>query len=135
MFSILQAELGKPSLLQPDRGKVAIFVDCSPTAAPMFEVGMFNWYSVSFTVVISGGAKIKEHCSMCWIKLVINLFHINSQLSIYGKFCNWFHVKYESVPDMRIIIYMDNGFLIFQSVNFSHQFCVRRNKTNVICSM
>ncbi|XP_077230158.1 3'-5'-exoribonuclease family protein [Tasmannia lanceolata] len=33
----VKAELGKPTLLQPDKGKVAIFVDCSPTAAPMFE--------------------------------------------------------------------------------------------------
>ncbi|XP_058093468.1 uncharacterized protein LOC131239662 isoform X1 [Magnolia sinica] len=33
----VKAELGKPSMLQPDKGKVAIFVDCSPTAAPMFE--------------------------------------------------------------------------------------------------
>jgi len=35
----LQAELGKPSILHPDKGKVSIFVDCSPTAEPMFEVG------------------------------------------------------------------------------------------------
>ncbi|XP_042464112.1 exosome complex component RRP42-like [Zingiber officinale] len=33
----IKAELGKPSSLQPDKGKVAIFVDCSSTAAPMFE--------------------------------------------------------------------------------------------------
>uniref|UniRef100_A0A7N2L322 Uncharacterized protein n=1 Tax=Quercus lobata TaxID=97700 RepID=A0A7N2L322_QUELO len=33
----MQAELGKLSSLQPDKGKVAIHVDCSPTAAPMFE--------------------------------------------------------------------------------------------------
>jgi exosome complex component RRP42 len=33
----VQAELGKPSSLQPDKGKVSIYVDCSPTAAPMFE--------------------------------------------------------------------------------------------------
>jgi len=37
----LQAELGKPSILHPDKGKVSIFVDCSPTAEPMFEVGDF----------------------------------------------------------------------------------------------
>lgn len=35
----LQAELGKPTILHPDKGKVSIYVDCSPTAAPMFEVG------------------------------------------------------------------------------------------------
>ncbi|KAF8658054.1 hypothetical protein HU200_059518 [Digitaria exilis] len=32
------AELGKPSILHPDKGKVSIFVDCSPTAEPTFEV-------------------------------------------------------------------------------------------------
>jgi len=33
----LQAELGKPNILHPDKGKVSIFVDCSPTAEPTFE--------------------------------------------------------------------------------------------------
>ncbi|RAL44268.1 unnamed protein product [Cuscuta campestris] len=33
----VKAELGKPSSRHPDKGKVSIFVDCSPTADPMFE--------------------------------------------------------------------------------------------------
>lgn len=33
----VKAEIGTPSPLQPDKGKVSIFVDCSPTAAPVFE--------------------------------------------------------------------------------------------------
>lgn len=33
----VKAELGKPNHLYPDKGKVFINVDCSPTAAPMFE--------------------------------------------------------------------------------------------------
>ncbi|OAY71227.1 Exosome complex component RRP42 [Ananas comosus] len=37
VIATIKAELGKPSLLQPDKGKVSIHVDCSPTAAPMFE--------------------------------------------------------------------------------------------------
>ncbi|KAF5466253.1 hypothetical protein F2P56_016193, partial [Juglans regia] len=37
VISSVKAELGKPSSLQPDKGKVSIYVDCSPTAAPMFE--------------------------------------------------------------------------------------------------
>ncbi|XP_031264828.1 putative exosome complex exonuclease RRP42 isoform X3 [Pistacia vera] len=37
VIASVKGELGKPSSLQPDKGKVAIFVDCSPTAAPMFE--------------------------------------------------------------------------------------------------
>ncbi|KAJ8750622.1 hypothetical protein K2173_015797 [Erythroxylum novogranatense] len=37
VIASVKAELGKPSALQPDKGKVAIFVDCSPVAEPMFE--------------------------------------------------------------------------------------------------
>lgn len=41
-FSVyVQAELGRPSALHPDKGKVAIFVDCSPVAEPTFEVICF----------------------------------------------------------------------------------------------
>ena len=42
MICVFQAELGKPSPSQPDKGKVNIYVDCSPTAAPMFEVAHFD---------------------------------------------------------------------------------------------
>ncbi|KAJ4730213.1 exosome complex component RRP42 [Melia azedarach] len=37
VIASVKAELGKPSPMQPDKGKVAIFVDCSPTAEPIFE--------------------------------------------------------------------------------------------------
>uniref|UniRef100_A0A2P2K5K7 Ribosomal RNA-processing protein 42 n=1 Tax=Rhizophora mucronata TaxID=61149 RepID=A0A2P2K5K7_RHIMU len=37
VIASVKAELGKPSALQPDKGKVAIFVDCSPIAEPVFE--------------------------------------------------------------------------------------------------
>lgn len=37
----VQAELGKPSLMQPDKGKVSIHIDCSSTAEPAFEVAYF----------------------------------------------------------------------------------------------
>ena len=46
MIASVKAELGKPSSLQPDKGKVAIFVDCSPTAAPVFEVGLLIFWLV-----------------------------------------------------------------------------------------
>ncbi|CAA6666189.1 unnamed protein product [Spirodela intermedia] len=39
VIASVKAELGKPNPLQPGRGKVAIYVDCSPTAAPAFERG------------------------------------------------------------------------------------------------
>ncbi|XP_048434182.1 exosome complex component RRP42-like isoform X2 [Pyrus x bretschneideri] len=37
VIASVKAELGRPTALQPDKGKVFINVDCSPTAAPMFE--------------------------------------------------------------------------------------------------
>ncbi|MQL89577.1 hypothetical protein Taro_022147 [Colocasia esculenta] len=37
VIASVKAELGKPNPLQPGKGKVAIFIDCSPTAAPNFE--------------------------------------------------------------------------------------------------
>ncbi|KAF6170291.1 hypothetical protein GIB67_042981 [Kingdonia uniflora] len=37
VIASVTAELGKPNHLHPDKGKVSIFVDCSPTAAPMSE--------------------------------------------------------------------------------------------------
>lgn len=43
MICIFQAELGKPSPSQADKGRVNIYVDCSPTAAPMFEVAHFDF--------------------------------------------------------------------------------------------
>jgi len=38
LASQVQAELGKPSSMQPDKGKVSIYIDCSSTAEPAFEV-------------------------------------------------------------------------------------------------
>ncbi|KAJ9535917.1 hypothetical protein OSB04_un000916 [Centaurea solstitialis] len=35
---IAQAELGRSSSSAPEKGKVSIYIDCSPTAAPQFEV-------------------------------------------------------------------------------------------------
>ncbi|XP_056160535.1 uncharacterized protein LOC115669999 isoform X1 [Syzygium oleosum] len=37
VIASVKAEIGRPSPLQPNKGKVSIYVDCSPTAAPMFE--------------------------------------------------------------------------------------------------
>ncbi|KAL5705108.1 hypothetical protein ACHQM5_023452 [Ranunculus cassubicifolius] len=37
VIASVKAELGKPNYLYPDKGKVSIYVDCSPTAAPVFE--------------------------------------------------------------------------------------------------
>ncbi|CAI0378015.1 unnamed protein product [Linum tenue] len=37
VIASVKAELGKPSALHPDKGKVVIFVDCSAVAEPTFE--------------------------------------------------------------------------------------------------
>ncbi|KAH7662031.1 exosome complex component RRP42 protein [Dioscorea alata] len=37
VIASIKAELGRPDPLRPDKGKVSIFVDCSPTAEPKFE--------------------------------------------------------------------------------------------------
>ncbi|GMH30343.1 hypothetical protein Nepgr_032186 [Nepenthes gracilis] len=37
VIASVKAELGKPSRLQPDKGKVSIYVDCSPLSTPLFQ--------------------------------------------------------------------------------------------------
>ncbi|KAL6493382.1 hypothetical protein OROGR_032472 [Orobanche gracilis] len=37
VIASVKAELGKPKPSHPDKGKVSIYVDCSPTAEPTFE--------------------------------------------------------------------------------------------------
>ncbi|KAL0377194.1 UNVERIFIED_CONTAM: Exosome complex component RRP42 [Sesamum calycinum] len=37
VIASVKAELGKPNPSHPDKGKVSIYVDCSPTAEPTFE--------------------------------------------------------------------------------------------------
>ncbi|XP_059654239.1 uncharacterized protein LOC132300952 [Cornus florida] len=37
VIASVKAEIGKPGPTQPDKGKVSIYIDCSPTAAPVFE--------------------------------------------------------------------------------------------------
>ncbi|XP_054781282.1 uncharacterized protein LOC129288635 [Prosopis cineraria] len=37
VIASVKAELGKPNSLQPNKGKVSIRIDCSPTAEPAFE--------------------------------------------------------------------------------------------------
>ncbi|KAJ9538780.1 hypothetical protein OSB04_031513 [Centaurea solstitialis] len=38
MSTVISAELGRSSSSAPEKGKVSIYIDCSPTAAPQFEV-------------------------------------------------------------------------------------------------
>ena len=41
VFDQVQAELGRPNSSQSDKGKVSIHIDCSATAAPIFQVFFF----------------------------------------------------------------------------------------------
>ena len=50
---IVQAELGKPSALHPDKGKVSIFVDCSAVAEPTFEVFPLQLSNVCTILVVA----------------------------------------------------------------------------------
>ncbi|TQD83057.1 hypothetical protein C1H46_031370 [Malus baccata] len=57
VIASVKAELGRPTALQPDKGKVFINVDCSPTAAPVFEVPLLvsgAGIDLSFLVVVEG---------------------------------------------------------------------------------
>ncbi|KAI0506978.1 hypothetical protein KFK09_013096 [Dendrobium nobile] len=56
VIASIKAELGKPAPLRPDKGKVSIFIDCSPTAAPVFEVGA--GIDLSSLIVVEG--------KVCW---------------------------------------------------------------------
>ncbi|KAL9681441.1 hypothetical protein QQ045_013224 [Rhodiola kirilowii] len=46
----LPAELGKPNVWQPDKGKVSIHIDCSATAEPAFEGRGGEELSAEFSV-------------------------------------------------------------------------------------
>ncbi|CAN6571441.1 unnamed protein product [Malus baccata var. baccata] len=76
VIASVKAELGRPTALQPDKGKVFINVDCSPTAAPMFEGRGGEELSAELSVALRhcllGGAGIELSClvvvegKICW---------------------------------------------------------------------
>ncbi|KAF9669627.1 hypothetical protein SADUNF_Sadunf14G0127000 [Salix dunnii] len=61
VIASVKAELGRPNALQPDKGKVSIFVDCSPVAEPMFEVAYF--YIQPFSIG-RGGEELSTELSV-----------------------------------------------------------------------
>ncbi|CAN1189493.1 Exosome complex component RRP42 [Linum perenne] len=54
VIASVKAELGRPSALHPDKGKVAIFVDCSPVAEPTFEGRGGEELSAELSVTLQG---------------------------------------------------------------------------------
>ena len=68
----MQAELGKPSILHPDKGKVNIFVDCSPTAEPTFEVGDLLESDQTETLKVTN-SRLHYYFVKCPIYITINL--------------------------------------------------------------
>uniref|UniRef100_A0A7N2R0E9 Ribosomal RNA-processing protein 42 n=1 Tax=Quercus lobata TaxID=97700 RepID=A0A7N2R0E9_QUELO len=81
-FSKSQAELGKPSSLQPDKGKVAIHVNCSPSAAPMFEGRGGKELSTELSVAL-------QHCLLGAKGAGIDL---SSLIVAEGKICWDFYI-------------------------------------------
>ncbi|XP_048434183.1 exosome complex exonuclease RRP42-like isoform X3 [Pyrus x bretschneideri] len=67
VIASVKAELGRPTALQPDKGKVFINVDCSPTAAPMFEDQCIYTYCkavVFFLLQGRGGEELSAELSV-----------------------------------------------------------------------
>ncbi|CAN1300250.1 Exosome complex component RRP42 [Linum perenne] len=54
VIASVKAELGRPSALHPDKGKVAIFVDCSPVAEPTFKGRGGEELSAELSVTLQG---------------------------------------------------------------------------------
>lgn len=78
-FSFSQAELGKPNSSYPDKGKVSIHVDCSPTAEPTFEV-----LNILFFYVYECGCEWQDG-NIC---IVIEYFYTSHQIKGLGTMGN-----------------------------------------------
>lgn len=70
----MQAEIGRPSSLQPDKGKVSVFIDCSPTAEPTF--------GVSFSMLWPGFLSYLALFHICSFVLFVCLFQLHPCLSV-----------------------------------------------------
>ncbi|KAL0013097.1 hypothetical protein SO802_000166 [Lithocarpus litseifolius] len=80
VVSSVKAELGKPSSLQPDKGKVAIHVDCSTTAAPMFEGRGGEELSTELSVAL-------QHCLLGAKSGAGAGIDLSSLIVVEGKIC------------------------------------------------
>ncbi|PON46049.1 Guanosine pentaphosphate synthetase I/polyribonucleotide nucleotidyltransferase [Parasponia andersonii] len=76
---IPQAELGRPSQLQPDKGKVSIHIDCSSTAEPVSEGRGGEELSTELSVALQrsllggkGGSVVVEG-KICWVLYIDGL--------------------------------------------------------------
>ncbi|CAN6707967.1 unnamed protein product [Malus baccata var. baccata] len=75
VIASVKAELGRPTALQPDKGKVFINVDCSPTAAPMFEGRGGEELSAELSVAL-------RHCLLGGAGI-----ELSSLVVVEGKIC------------------------------------------------
>ncbi|VAI88098.1 hypothetical protein VPH35_129618 [Triticum aestivum] len=66
VIASVKAELGKPTILHPDKGKVSIYVDCSPTAAPMFEGRGSEELSAELSVALQRCLLGGKSGAACW---------------------------------------------------------------------
>ncbi|XP_009343467.2 exosome complex component RRP42 isoform X1 [Pyrus x bretschneideri] len=80
VIASVKAELGRPTALQPDKGKVFINVDCSPTAAPMFEGRGGEELSAELSVAL-------QHCLLGGKSGSGAGIEVSSLVVVEGKIC------------------------------------------------
>lgn len=80
VIASVKAELGKPNPSQPDKGKVSIHVDCSPTAAPMFEGRGGEELSTELSAAL-------QHCLLGGKSGAGAGIDLSSLLVVEGKMC------------------------------------------------
>uniref|UniRef100_A0A7N2L3C6 Ribosomal RNA-processing protein 42 n=1 Tax=Quercus lobata TaxID=97700 RepID=A0A7N2L3C6_QUELO len=83
LFPVLNLE--NPSSLQPDKGKVAIHVDCSPSAAPMFEGRGGEELSTELSVAL-------QHCLLGAKSGAGAGIDLSSPIVAEGKICWDFYI-------------------------------------------
>ncbi|KAF3607064.1 hypothetical protein DY000_02051188 [Brassica cretica] len=96
MIASVKAEIGRPSSLQPDKGKIAVFIDCSPTAEPTFGV---SFYLALVTCVLwfllgRGGEELSSELALALQKCLLGGksgagvgINLSSRLIKEGRVC------------------------------------------------
>ncbi|XP_045820658.1 exosome complex component RRP42-like [Trifolium pratense] len=79
VIASVKAELGKPSLSQPDKGKVFIYIDCSSTAEPAFEGRGGEELSAELSTAL--------HCCLLGAKSGAGAGIDRTSLVVEGKIC------------------------------------------------
>ena len=95
--------------MQPDKGKVAICIDCSPTAEPTFEVVYFG--SSSFQVYYFADSGPLHGCGFLLILRIYGIKRVEQVIAQDGKsYCSFRFSAYLCVH-MVIRVFLINHFL------------------------